>query len=101
MNVKRYKYHVKRKELSKICHDLSYPENLNLDFLLETSGHHLNYVLYAVTVHKGRTPNSGHYFSFINTSKDADQPEWYEFNDSNVWKIRTEQVYEYTGKKKK
>jgi uncharacterized UBP type Zn finger protein len=37
----------------------------------------LDYVLYAVTIHKGRTPNSGHYFCFVNTSKDPKDPNWY------------------------
>lgn len=44
----------------------------------------LNYILYAVVVHKGRTPNSGHYFCFVNVSKEVDNPSWYEFNDSIV-----------------
>lgn len=86
MNVKRYEYNAKRRELSKICLDLDYPSSMNLDFLMKTPKK-LEYILYAVTVHKGRTPSSGHYFSFINVTKDGRSPEWYEFNDSYVSRI--------------
>lgn len=87
MNIKRYEYNPKRRELKKINLDLSYPSKINLDFLMGTP-QNLNYVLYAVVVHKGRTPNSGHYFCFINVSEDPDNPDWYEFNDSIVRKAK-------------
>lgn len=63
--------------------DLAYPKEIKLDFLMKTP-EDLNYTLYAVVVHKGRTPNSGHYFCFVNVSKEVDNPSWYEFNDSIV-----------------
>lgn len=36
MNIKRYEYNIKRKELKKINLDLSYPSEINLDFLMKT-----------------------------------------------------------------
>lgn len=56
--------------------DLTYPKIINLDFLMKTQ-QGLDYVLYAVVVHKGRSPNSGHYFCFINVSKEVDKSNWY------------------------
>lgn len=61
----------------------------------------LNYILYAVVVHKGRTPNSGHYFCFVNVSKEVDNSIWYEFNDSTVKSAKENKVLNnFTGKKK-
>jgi uncharacterized UBP type Zn finger protein len=62
--------------LNKINLDLTYPKSINLDFLIKTH-QGLDYILYAVVVHKGRTPNSGHYFCFVNVSKDVNNPSWY------------------------
>lgn len=51
--------------------DLEYPEKIDLGFLLGTAtGEDMNYMLFAVTVHKGQTHSSGHYYSFVNTSQD-------------------------------
>lgn len=73
---------------------------MNLDFLMKTP-EGLDYVLYSVVVHKGRSPNSGHYFCFINVSKNVLEPNWYEFNDTIVRKVPENKVLKnYTGKKK-
>lgn len=102
LNIKRYEYNTKRKELRKINLDQKYDLELDASFLLDTEKDEHKYVLYAVVVHKGRSPHSGHYFSFVNLSKDPDSPQFYEFNDTNVSKVKTKKVLEdYTGKKKK
>ena len=68
---------------------------------METPGRSLNYVLYSVIVHKGKTPNQGHYFSFINVSKSINERRWMEFNDSMVTETTVEKVLQdFTGKKK-
>ena len=45
------------------------------------------YKLVGINVHSG-TANAGHYWSFINTSRDpekaANADEWMEFNDTHV-----------------
>jgi ubiquitin C-terminal hydrolase len=48
-------------------HTLEYPEN--------------TYSLFAILVHRG-TAYTGHYFAYIN-----DGENWYEFNDSKVYKV--------------
>ena len=60
---------------------------MNLDFLLKTR-EGLDYILYAVIVHKGRSPSSGHYFCILNLSKDVNKSDWYEFNDRTVRTIK-------------
>ncbi|KAK3041587.1 hypothetical protein RJ639_000721 [Escallonia herrerae] len=66
---------------------------LELDLLPYTSGHKdnnvgLKYDLYAVVVHIGLSPNSGHYYCFIRSSPDT----WYKFNDSEVKRVREDFV---------
>lgn len=69
---------------------------------MDNPGEDFNYILYAVVVHKGRSPNSGHYFTFINLAKDdPSTPEFYEFNDSMVDTANTKKVlHDFTGKKR-
>lgn len=50
-------------------------------------------------MHKGSSPHNGHYFSFVNTSTEYKNPEWFEFNDSVVRKTEEEEVLRFTGKK--
>lgn len=70
LSIKRYEYNAKRKQLRKINLDQSYDLEFNAGFLMETSSDKHKYVLYAVVIHKGKSPHSGHYFTFINLSKD-------------------------------
>jgi ubiquitin carboxyl-terminal hydrolase 36/42 len=91
MSIKRYGYDSTRKELKKINVYYPYPPKINLDYLM-SGAKGLDYILYAVTVHKGRTPNSGHYFCFINVTADPDYPNWYQFNDSLVRKAEEKDV---------
>lgn len=70
MTIKRYEYNFKRKQLKKINLFQNYDYQINLNFMVSSHKKNpLDYVLYAGVVHKGRSPNSGHYFSFINLTK--------------------------------
>lgn len=69
LTLKRYKYKKGTNRLDKVLADLKYPEKIDLGFLLGTAtGDDMNYMLFAVTVHKGQKYSSGHYYSFVNTS---------------------------------
>jgi ubiquitin C-terminal hydrolase len=59
--------------LSKIFSHIEYGENLNLGFIVGTPGNtdinpDCDYTLFSVLVHKGTSPQNGHYFVFVNTS---------------------------------
>lgn len=70
ITLKRYKYKRGSNRPVKVLADLEYPEKIDLGFLLGTpTGEDMNYMLYAVTVHKGQSYSSGHYYSFVNTSQ--------------------------------
>lgn len=58
------------------------------------------YQLYAVTVHKGNSPSSGHYYSLINTSTNSKEANWYEFNDSQVRKSSLKEALSFSGERK-
>lgn len=71
LTLKRYKYKRGSNKPVKVLADLNYPEKIDLGFLLGTAtGDDMNYTLFAVTVHKGQSYSSGHYYSFVNTSND-------------------------------
>lgn len=55
---------------------MNYPSSIDLGFLIGTPGG-LNYSLFSVVVHQGKTPNQGHYFSFVNVSESPDEPKWF------------------------
>ena len=79
---------------TKIHRFISFPEILNLnpfakvdvpDFNEENdSPADFTYELYAVVVHKGETPSSGHVFSYIRSPDGS----WYEANDETVTKVQ-------------
>lgn len=52
----------------------------NFAFSMVVLQSELQYVLYAVVVHVGLTPTSGHYYCFIRLSPDM----WCKFDDSKV-----------------
>jgi hypothetical protein len=88
--------------LVKILTDFEYPPNINLAFLQGTpTGIEEDYVLFGVAVHRGQAYNSGHYFSFVNTSQDPDHPHWIKFNDSFVHVSSCETALGFTGGKRK
>jgi len=61
----------------------------------------MDYDLYAVVVHHGQHYNSGHYYSFINSSSDLDSPCWIKFDDSRVYAASERQTLDFTGGKRK
>lgn len=72
-NLKRYQYNKERNRLVKILADFEYPNTISLGFLQGTpTGLEEDYVLFGVAVHRGQAYNSGHYFSFVNTSQRPD-----------------------------
>jgi len=58
-------------------------------------------VLFGLAVHKGQTYNSGHYYSFVNTSVDNNTSSWIKFNDSVVTASSEETALNFTGGKRK
>ena len=64
------------------------------------TGDEENYVLFAVAVHSGQAYNSGHYFSFVNTSPDLAEPKWVKFNDSFVSISSKDEALSFVGGKK-
>lgn len=44
------------------------------------------YNLYSIIIHKGATPNSGHYYS-LGRNLNSDDRNWYIFNDSEIVKL--------------
>ena len=102
MNMKRYKYRAERQRVQKIMDPFGYPEGINLGILQKTpTGEEAEYVLYAVAVHSGHAYNSGHYFSFVNTSPDLARPNWVKFNDSTVTLSSREEALSFVGGKRK
>lgn len=86
----------------KILTDFAYPPSIKLGFLQRTpTGEDEDYVLYGVAVHKGQAYNSGHYYSFVNTSVDSDKSSWIKFNDSVVTASSEETALSFTGGKRK
>ena len=77
--------HLKRfRNNRKIETKVNFPlEGLNLGDYLPDKNQKYIYDLFAVANHVGGL-NGGHYFAYCKNFKDQD---WYEFNDSNVYKI--------------
>ncbi|KAJ4953017.1 hypothetical protein NE237_029849 [Protea cynaroides] len=89
-------FHLKRfksdgSNVEKIDNYVAYP--LELDLSSYTSSNHSNnvdlkYELYAVVVHVGFSPWSGHYFCFIRSSPHT----WHRLDDSEVIRVEEEGV---------
>ncbi|XP_068416846.1 ubl carboxyl-terminal hydrolase 18 isoform X3 [Eschrichtius robustus] len=80
----------------KICHSLCFPQNLDLNKLLEMEGepctaeeqHGGRYELFAVIAHVGKA-DFGHYCAYVRSSVNG---KWFCFNDSNVCWVSWEDV---------
>lgn len=79
--------------LHKLLSRFEYQQNIDLSPFMEGDEKH-EYTLYAVLVHAGKSSDEGHYYSYINVSKDLNTPNWYVFNDGTVRKARDKEVYE-------
>ncbi|XP_053318451.1 ubl carboxyl-terminal hydrolase 18 [Spea bombifrons] len=86
----------KSSQLQKINRTLTFPPTLDLSEVLDPE--HLPeqeyaqsqyiYNIFAVVAHSG-TPNSGHFCTYIKSSKDQ---KWYCFNDSSVCRVSWDDV---------
>lgn len=91
LHLKRFEYdrlsqsNEKLNYLFRFADKLSLKEYLSSDASPDTPS---DYELFGVLVHSG-TPASGHYYSFLRTSK---SPQWYKFNDSVVTKARPDEA---------
>uniref|UniRef100_A0A5S6R628 Ubiquitin carboxyl-terminal hydrolase n=1 Tax=Trichuris muris TaxID=70415 RepID=A0A5S6R628_TRIMR len=74
--------HLKRFDhVGKIDRYISYSERLNLrPYMTEKQGLPVNYRLYGVVVHNGRSTNSGHYYAFVRNPLG----QWHLMDDSRV-----------------
>ncbi|CDW55374.1 ubiquitin carboxyl terminal hydrolase 36 [Trichuris trichiura] len=74
--------HLKRFDhIGKIDRHISYSERLNLrPYMTEKQGLPVNYRLYGVVVHNGRSTNSGHYYAFVRNPLG----QWHLMDDSRV-----------------
>ena len=84
----------------KVNNMISYPEKLNIQNYY-CNVDKVDYELYGVVNHMGRTLSSGHYYSYVREPvKDIANidenitygEEWYECNDSHVGQIEKEEV---------
>lgn len=82
LNLRRYEYG--SEGMHKLLSKFEFEKTLDLTTFVGTGTVNYNYALYAVLVHRGRSADSGHYYSFINTSSEATIYDWYKFNDSIV-----------------
>ncbi|KAL7123635.1 hypothetical protein ACP275_01G118000 [Erythranthe tilingii] len=89
-------FHLKRFEndgcwVQKIDKHVAFPLELDLLPFIDsgkTNDADLKYVLYAVIVHIGSTPTSGHYYCFIRLSPNV----WCKFDDSRVVLVHEDYV---------
>jgi ubiquitin carboxyl-terminal hydrolase 36/42 len=94
INLRKFTYNKNIGRVTKIHRFISFPEILNLGRYVNTnvsdsneendSISHFTYKLYAVVVHRGDTPVSGHIFSYIRSPDGF----WYEFNDETVTQVQ-------------
>ncbi|KDP34308.1 hypothetical protein JCGZ_12656 [Jatropha curcas] len=97
-------FHLKRfktdgSSIAKINKHVDFP--LELDLKPYTNGSEdsnvnqvdLKYQLYAIVVHNGFLPTSGHYFSYVRSSPDT----WHKLDDSMVVKVDEEIVLSQTA----
>lgn len=87
--------------MQKIVSKFMYEREIDLSSFVDGSNDY-RYVLYGVLVHKGNSATSGHYYSFINVSGEANKPSWYKFNDSQVTEVEESEAIEdnYGGPEK-
>lgn len=76
-------------EESKVAHHIQFYDRLNLrEFMSNTGGQQVSYLLHGVLVHSGCSTSSGHYYSYVRGTNGV----WYCMNDSAVTEVRLERV---------
>lgn len=99
IQLKRFEYDFHRDTMVKIHDRYEFPEELDLDvgdrkYLVPEADKSVRnkYRLHSVLVHSGGI-NGGHYYAFIKPDlKDADDAQWYKFDDEHVTKQSAEQA---------
>lgn len=90
VHLQKFTFDESTQMVTKLHRFISFPKILNVNLLAKIDDPDLNgrnnssidftYELYAVVVHKGRTPSSGHIFAYIRSPDGS----WYEANDETV-----------------
>jgi len=92
LHLRRFDYDFDTNQQVKINDKFEFPEILDLTkFIPESEKKNIKsckYQLHGVLVHSG-SAWGGHYYAFLRTTLDK---QWYEFNDSTVRKVSTEQA---------
>ncbi|KRX92902.1 Ubiquitin carboxyl-terminal hydrolase 36 [Trichinella pseudospiralis] len=80
--------HLKRFDhFGKIDRHIGYSDRMNLrPFMTEKQGPPVNYRLYGVVIHNGRSTNSGHYYAFVCNPLG----QWHLMDDSRVCPVSNE-----------
>ncbi|KRY60704.1 Ubiquitin carboxyl-terminal hydrolase 36 [Trichinella britovi] len=80
--------HLKRFDhFGKIDRHIGYSDRMNLrPFMTEKQGPPVNYRLYGVVIHNGRSTNSGHYYAFVCNPLG----QWHLMDDSRVCPVSSE-----------
>ncbi|KAJ5068289.1 ubiquitin carboxyl-terminal hydrolase [Anaeramoeba ignava] len=73
-------------EIQEIIHEKEVLEIRN-----KNKGNELSYKLFAVVIHEGYEINEGHYYLYI---QQCDTNQWIQFNDSRVFQVSREQVFQ-------
>ncbi|KAI9103202.1 hypothetical protein DFS34DRAFT_646590 [Phlyctochytrium arcticum] len=74
----------------KNCGKVDFPESLDITPSMTSSRSHGKYDLYGIVCHHGKTPNRGHYTSFIKGPTGS----WTFFDDDSAIKCKLERVLE-------
>lgn len=88
LQLKRFEYNQKREAMVKINEYFEFYEEINLEnymynksnSVIDSYSNENLYSLHSVVVHKG-SPNSGHYYAYINATI---EDNWIQFNDEVV-----------------
>eukprot|EP00817_Percolomonadidae_sp_ATCC50343_P006605 CAMPEP_0117429958 /NCGR_PEP_ID=MMETSP0758-20121206/9486_1 /TAXON_ID=63605 /ORGANISM="Percolomonas cosmopolitus, Strain AE-1 (ATCC 50343)" /LENGTH=1154 /DNA_ID=CAMNT_0005217475 /DNA_START=13 /DNA_END=3473 /DNA_ORIENTATION=- len=100
LHLKRFDYDRRTWQPIKLGHKVAFPFDLDMSPYLTTmeaykDQNKIDYVyeLYSVMIHSGSV-NAGHYYAYI---KDFESDNWYEFNDSRVSPITTDDIKKMYG----
>ena len=96
IQLKRFEYDYQRDTMVKIHDRYEFPEELDLDvgdrkYLVPESDKSVRnkYKLHSVLVHSGGI-NGGHYYAFVKPNLQAEDAQWFKFDDEHVTKETAE-----------